>query len=332
MAEVERVQSLASFGLKELPAKFVRPAQEQPANSKALEGLELPKISLSEPLDVLIDQLSRASSEWGGFVLTDHGIAPELIGRLQEVGREFFQLPQEEKESYANDPTSGNMEGYGTKMTKNLEQKVEWIDYYFHLMHPHSRVNFDLWPKRPPSYREVTEEYTKETLKVMDRVLELLSLGLGLEGKTMKESLGGERIELEMKINFYPPCPQPELALGVEAHTDMSALTFLVQNDVQGLQFWKDGNWVAVNFSKDDLFVHIGDQIQVLSNGKFQSVLHRSLVNKEQERMSWAVFCAPPGDVLSGPLPQLVDDKNPPLYNTKTYKEFQYRKFNKIPQ
>lgn len=98
----------------------------------------------------------------------------------------------------------------------------------------------------------------------MDRVLELLSLGLGLEGKTLKESLGSERIELEMKINFYPPCPQPELALGVEPHTDMSALTFLVQNDVQGLQFWKDGNWVAVNFSKDDLFVHIGDQIEVL--------------------------------------------------------------------
>lgn len=112
----------------------------------------------------------------------------------------------------------------------------------------------------------MTEEYTKETLKVMDRVLELLSLGLGLEGKTLKESLGGERIELEMKINFYPPCPQPELALGVEAHTDMSALTFLVQNDVQGLQFWKDGNWVAVNFSKDDLFVHIGDQIQVVGS------------------------------------------------------------------
>lgn len=121
----------------------------------------------------------------------------------------------------------------------------------------------------------MTEEYTKETLKVMDRVLELLSLGLGLEGKTLKESLGGERIELEMKINFYPPCPQPELALGVEAHTDMSALTFLVQNDVQGLQFWKDGNWVAVNFSKDDLFVHIGDQIQVVgSASSFTFIIH----------------------------------------------------------
>ena len=123
----------------------------------------------------------------------------------------------------------------------------------------------------------MTEEYTKETLKLMDRVLELLSLGLGLEGKTMKESLGGERIELEMKINFYPPCPQPELALGVEAHTDMSALTFLVQNDVQGLQFWKDGNWVAVNFSKDDLFVHIGDQIQVVgSASSFTFIIHFS--------------------------------------------------------
>lgn len=100
----------------------------------------------------------------------------------------------------------------------------------------------------------------------MDRILELLSLDLGLEEKTLKESLGSERIELEMKINYYPPCPQPELALGVEPHTDMSALTFLVQNDVQGLQLWKDGNWVAVEFSPDDLFVHVGDQMQVVGS------------------------------------------------------------------
>lgn len=153
MAEVQRVQSLASFGLKELPTQFIRPAQEQPANSKALEGLEVPKICLSQPSHVLINQLSQACREWGGFVLTDHGISPELIRQLQGVGREFFHLPQEEKEIYANDPSSGNMEGYGTKMTKNLEQKVEWIDYYFHLMCPTSRVNFDLWPKNPPPYR-----------------------------------------------------------------------------------------------------------------------------------------------------------------------------------
>lgn len=96
-----------------------------------------------------------------------------------------------------------------------------------------------------------------------NKLLELLSEGLGLEGKVLKSHLGGEEIEMEMKINMYPPCPQPELALGVEPHTDMSALTLLVPNDVPGLQVWKDGNWVAVDYLPNALFVHVGDQIEV---------------------------------------------------------------------
>lgn len=99
--------------------------------------------------------------------------------------------------------------------------------------------------------------------RVTDKLLEILSEGLGLEKKVLKSSLGGEEIEVEIKINMYPPCPQPELALGVEPHTDMSAITILVPNDVPGLQVWKDDNWVAVDYVPDALFVHIGDQIEV---------------------------------------------------------------------
>ncbi|XP_054792833.1 flavonol synthase/flavanone 3-hydroxylase-like [Prosopis cineraria] len=330
--EVERVQCLASGLLQDLPSQFIRPADERPQNTKALEGVTVPVISLSLPHDLLVKQIAEAASKWGFFLVTDHGIPPTLIRRLQEVGQKFFALPQKEKESYANDPSTGSFEGYGTKMTKNLEEKVEWIDYYFHMMAPPSKVNYDMWPKNPPSYREVTEEYNKELLGLTDKLLELLSEGLGLEKKTLKSSLGDEKIEMEMKINMYPPCPQPELALGVEPHTDMSALTLLVPNDVPGLQVWSQHHWIAVDYLQDALFVHVGDQLEVLSNGKYKGVLHRSLVNKERMRMSWAVFVAPPHEAVIGPLPALVNQENPPKFSTKTYAEFRYRKFNKLPQ
>lgn len=100
-------------------------------------------------------------------------------------------------------------------------------------------------------------------LRVNVKVLELLSEGLGLDRKVLKCSLGKEEMELEMKINMYPPCPQPELALGVEPHTDMSALTLLISSDVPGLQVWKDNNWVVVNYFQNALFVHVGDQLEV---------------------------------------------------------------------
>ena len=116
--------------------------------------------------------------------------------------------------------------------------------------------------------REVTEEYKKEVMKLTNRLLELLSEGLGLEGKALKSCVGGDEIQLEMKINMYPSCPQPELALGVEPHTDMSALTLLVPNDVPGLQVWKDNNWVVVDYFPNALFVHVGDQIEVNTKKK----------------------------------------------------------------
>lgn len=113
-------------------------------------------------------------------------------------------------------------------------------------------------------FREVTEEYSIEIQRVTDVLLQLLSEGLCLDKSSLKSSLGGDDIEMEMKINFYPPCPQPDLALGVEPHTDMSALTILITNGVQGLQIWKDGRWVAVDDELPNaLIVQVGDQLEV---------------------------------------------------------------------
>ncbi|CAN6478591.1 unnamed protein product [Victoria cruziana] len=331
-AVAERVQDIASRGIDRLPEQFVREVHERPENSKAVEGKDVPVISLGRPFEKVVEEMAKACREWGIFVLTDHSVSSETIGALQDVGRRFFELPLEEKEKYANDAANGKMEGYGTKMVKNQAMKLEWIDYYFHMLSPPHKVDYALWPLDPPSYREVTEEYGKELKWVQDLILAALSKGLGLEGGAMKEALGGDELAMEMKINLYPRCPQPELALGVEAHTDMSAITILVADRRSGLQVWKDGNWVAVDFPPGALVVHVGDQIEVLSNGKYKSVLHRSLVSKDDVRMSWAVFFVPPLEATIGPFPQLITESNPPRFATKSYKDFQYRKFNKLPQ
>lgn len=81
--------------------------------------------------------------------------------------------------------------------------------------------------------------------------------------------------------------------------------------------------------------IHVRNDVidaQILSNGKYKSFLHRSTVNKEKARMSWAVFWAPPKDATIGPYSQLVDDKNLPLFKAKTYDEYRYSKIHKIPQ
>ena len=98
---------------------------------------------------------------------------------------------------------------------------------------------------------------------MVDKLLAAFSMNLELEESTLKNALGGENLELELKINYYPPCPQPDVALGVLPHTDMSALTVLKPNNVPGLQIFKKGQWLTANYIPNTLIIHIGDQLQV---------------------------------------------------------------------
>ncbi|XP_010272845.1 PREDICTED: flavonol synthase/flavanone 3-hydroxylase [Nelumbo nucifera] len=334
--EVERVQAIASISkiIDTIPPEFIRSEREQPAVTTYSGPVpEVPVIDLGNPdEESVVRAIAEASQEWGIFQVVNHGIPSEVIQRLQTAGREFFELPQEEKEAYARPPDAESLEGYGTKLQKEVEGKKAWVDFLFHNVWPANRINYRFWPKNPPSYREANEEYVKYLIRVVDKLTRYLSLGLGLEGNVIKDAVGGDELEYLLKINYYPPCPRPDLALGVVAHTDLSALTLLVPNDVPGLQVFKDDHWFDAKYVPNALIIHIGDQIQILSNGKYKSVLHRTTVNKNKARMSWPVFCSPPAELVVGPLPQLVNEENPPKYKSKKYKDYEYCKLNKLPQ
>ena len=109
----------------------------------------------------------------------------------------------------------------------------------------------------------MNEEYSKWVQEIGQKLLSLLSLGLGVEKNELKDSLGGDELKYLLKINYYPPCPRPDLALGVPAHTDMCAITILVPNDVQGLQVFRDDHWFNVDYIPNALVIHIGDQLEV---------------------------------------------------------------------
>lgn len=65
--------------------------------------------------------------------------------------------------------------------------------------------------------------------------------------------------------------------------------------------------------------------VQIFTNGMYKSVEHRVVVNESRARMSIAGFCNPCGDRNVGPIQELINDCNPPLYRTMTFN--QYRKF-----
>ncbi|XP_062075582.1 gibberellin 3-beta-dioxygenase 3-like [Humulus lupulus] len=151
------------------------------------------------------------------------------------------------------------------------------------------------------------------------------SLGLTQEDtKYVKPKKGWKNPHGPLQLNSYPVCPDPTKAIGLAAHTDTSLLTLLYQsNSTIGLQVYKEGmGWVSVHPLKYALIVNIGDLMQILSNGRFKSVLHRAVVNKTHHRISMANFYGPPKDVTISPFIQLTDLHHPPLYRSVTWNEY----------
>ncbi|KAM3316439.1 hypothetical protein ACQJBY_034510 [Aegilops geniculata] len=332
---VQSVQVLAS-SLGALPPEFVRSEHERPRATtfRGASPLQIPVVDMSLP-----DAGSRmveAAREWGIFQVVNHGVPADAVAELQRVGREFFALPQEEKQRYAMDPASGKTEGYGSSVQRSPGDRKIWSDNLFHAISPPAAVNHGFWPEKPRGYREANEAYCGHMRRLTRDVLERLSAGLGLEKGAMAEAFAGgdDGLVLMQKVNFYPPCPQPELALGFAPHTDLCALTVLVANDVPGLQVSKDGHWYDVEHVAGALIVNVGDQIEILSNGSYRAALHRATVSKEKTRMSWPVFVHPRREYIVTPHPRLVDGEIAAKYDykAKTFEDYTYCKINKLPQ
>lgn len=107
-------------------------------------------------------------------------------------------------------------------------------------------------------------EYATEIGKLMNKLLCLMSQSLGLEKGYLHKRLG-DNPTLEAHSNHYPPCPDPELTMGLPVHTDFRrVITILKQSGANGLQVMtKDGKWVTVDPLSNAFIINIGDQLQV---------------------------------------------------------------------
>ncbi|CAL5323436.1 unnamed protein product [Camellia sinensis] len=157
------------------------------------------------------------------------------------------------------------------------------------------------------------------------RLQELIAESLGLDNDHVKNALGEQR--QHMAVNYYPPCPEPELTYGLPGHTDPNALTILLQDlQVAGLQALKVCKWMAVKPHPNAFVINLGDQLQALSNRRYRSVWHRAVVNADKPRMSVASFLCPSDDALISPPKELTEDGTGAVYRNFTYAEY-YKKF-----
>lgn len=111
--------------------------------------------------------------------------------------------------------------------------------------------------------REISKEYCKRTREVARELLKGISESLGLEASYIDNTLNLNSGFQLLIANLYPPCPQPDLAMGLPPHSDHGLLTLLTQNGIGGLQLQHNGKWVNVDAPPNSFLVNTGDHIEV---------------------------------------------------------------------
>ena len=101
--------------------------------------------------------------------------------------------------------------------------------------------------------------------ELSNKLLKLISMSLNLSANRLEPFFKDQTAFV--RLNHYPTCLAPNLALGAGRHKDAGALTILAQDDVGGLEVKRktDGEWIFVKPVRNSFIINLGDVMQVPS-------------------------------------------------------------------
>ncbi|XVF21043.1 hypothetical protein REPUB_Repub12eG0056400 [Reevesia pubescens] len=281
--------------------------------------INLEKINGEERATVM-EQIKDACENWGFFELLNHGIPHDFLDNVERLTKEHYKKCMEQRFK----------ELVASKALEGLEAEVTDMDWEstFHLRHlPES--NIAEIPDLTDEYRKVMKEFALKLEKLAEELLDLLCENLGLEKGYLKKAFYGSSGSptFGTKVSNYPPCPTPDKIKGLRAHTDAGGIILLFQDaQVSGLQLLKDGEWIDVPPMRHSIVINLGDQLEVITNGKYKSVEHRVIAQTDGARMSIASFYNPGSDAVIYPAPALVEkeakDQKKQLYPKFVFEDY----------
>ncbi|ONH51758.1 hypothetical protein CcI49_35090 [Frankia sp. CcI49] len=279
----------------------------------------------------IVASIGAACERVGFIVITGHGVPGELIDRMYEVNREFFELPLEHKLRSAS--ARGNLyRGYGSVEAFGRESVVEGFengrfddaaDVAAAGYGPEWSEDFEgnIWPARPSAFRPVWREYYAVMEGLSARLMAAFAEALDLPADWFDDKF--DRHTSYLNANFYPAQPEPpeEGRMRRGAHTDIGSLTILYQDGIGGLQvFDRSGRWCDVPPVPGSYVINLGDMLAKWTNDRWVATEHR-VVNPpaetaHQPRMSIPYFQHPNFDALIECIPSCTSANNPPRYRS----------------
>ncbi len=286
----------------------------------------------SASASVAIGQIATACRDWGFFQVVDHGIDSAQIAEVWRETRWFFGQPATDKLAIVR--SKENPWGfYNNELTKNQRDRKEVFDFTREGVDPIYRRR-NRWPANRPGFRAAMLAWLDACTRLSLQLLEALCLGLDLPGDFMRRDFATNHTGF-VRLNFYPVADplrgldithQPVADLGVHHHTDAGALTVLLQDDVSGLQVYRDGYWYDIPVVDDAFVINTGDMMQVWSNDNYRAAIHRVLAMDARDRYSIPFFFNPAAGCRVSPLPSVVDADHPARYREIVWSDFRGRR------
>jgi isopenicillin N synthase-like dioxygenase len=270
--------------------------------AKDLERSTLPVISLaglrsadaSEHARVAAD-IRAACVTKGFFYVRDHGIPDDLRAAVIEQARRFFALPLERKMAI-HVAKSVAHRGYEELRSQTLEADMpaDLKECFAMDRDAPSGAPFcgpNQWPENLPEFRTTIETYRDAMIELSALLTRAMALSLDMP----EDALDGFGVDASAMIRLahyppQPPNPQPG-EKGCGAHTDWGAFTFLLQDDVGGLQVWdQTEGWVHAAPIAGTFVVNVGDMMARWTNDLYQSTMHRVVNVSGRDRISVPFF------------------------------------------
>ncbi len=247
----------------------------------------------------------------GFFQLVGHGVDAEFIGQHIEHQRRFFALDEALKSTIDKSlsPQFRGWESVGSELTGGRPDLREQLD----LSTEHPVRGLDLHPPYLrldgpnqwfaedvlPGFRAHMADYFERMAALADTLLQVFSVGLGLEPGHLRAVFGDRPLSF-VKLISYPPTP-PDGA-GVNPHHDAGFLTLLLQHDAGGLQVRNaDDGWIDVPPRRDAFVVNIGEMLQEMTGNYFVATTHRVIADEPRQSSAW--FHGPDLTTRLDPLP-----------------------------
>ncbi|XP_076909665.1 2-oxoglutarate-dependent dioxygenase 19-like [Bidens hawaiensis] len=267
-----------------------------------------------------VQDIGKACQDWGCFMLVNHGVPESLIQEVMDASDKFFNMANEEKLQFQThgvlDPIRN---GRGCNAVKQYKDRL-WREFLRLIVHP----DFNC-PGKPQGLSEAASDYVKRARVVATELMKGLSESLGFEASYMNDELNLDEGFHLLAINNYPPHLDLDVDIspGVMPHTDHGLITLLYENGVPGLEVMHDGKWVVMGGAPNAFFIIISDQLEIFSNGKYMSKLHKSVVKDERTRVSLVITSGSSLDTAVGPSSRLVDgEERLPRYLPMKYSEY----------